>query len=462
VTATDQDWTALDGALGGTVIRPGSREYDAARTAQIPNFREIRPLAVVRCTSAADVAEALAFVRRRALPFAVRSGGHCFAGRSSTEGVLLDVSPLRTVSLVNGRARIGAGAKLGSVYDALSAHRVTIPAGCGPTVGIAGLVLGGGIGILGRKYGLTSDSLVSAEVVLADGRVVGCDAQHEADLFWALRGAGHGTLGVVTSLVLRTVPAPSMTAFHLTWESGLAATVIDAWQRWSPDTPDEIAASLLVSVTGDREPVISLFGAMAGPEADCQDVLATVVRAVGTAPASASYRYGSHRETKRLLTQIDVHGVGEESVAGSNVHSVSRSEYFGGPLPGEAVTALVRQLADGRRPGEDRELDFSPLGGAYGRVAPDATAFVHRSDRFLLKQAVAVSADAPAGEREAARNWLKRSWELVHPYGTGRAYQNFPDPDLRDPARAYFGSNLERLRRVKHAYDPDGLLRDLG
>ena len=127
-------------------------------------------------------------------------------------------------------------------YDALDRHGLTIAAGCGPTVGIAGLTLGGGLGILGRGSGLTCDQLRRARVVLADGRVVECDERRDEDLFWALRGAGGGTLGVVASFDFATVPARPGTGFHLIWPHSAAAAVIEAWQVWAPDAPDELAA----------------------------------------------------------------------------------------------------------------------------------------------------------------------------------------------------------------------------
>ena len=133
----------------------------------------------------------------------MRSGGHCFAGRSSTTGLLIDVEPIDHVDLDGQRATIGAGARLGPIYDALAAHGRTIAGGCGPTVGIAGLALGGGLGILGRRYGLTCDQMVGAQVVLADGRVVETDEHNDPDLFWALRGSGGGQFGVVTRLSSR-------------------------------------------------------------------------------------------------------------------------------------------------------------------------------------------------------------------------------------------------------------------
>src|SRR5262245_66395813 len=124
------------------------------------------------------------------VPTATRSGGHCFEGRSSTEGIVIDVTAMDTVSVSEGVATVGAGARLGDVYDSLNALDLTVPAGSCPSVGIAGLTLGGGLGILGRKFGLTSDHLVAAQVVLADGRIVACDDDHDRELFWAMRGAG--------------------------------------------------------------------------------------------------------------------------------------------------------------------------------------------------------------------------------------------------------------------------------
>jgi len=168
----------LQGAITGRVVLPGSSDYDSLRKPSIPRFHDVRPQAVVRCETPTDVAETIRLARRTGLRAAARSGGHCFAGHSSTEGVVIDVTPMRSVSVSGGTATVGAGARLGAVYDSLDEHDLTIAAGCGPTVGIAGLTLGGGLGILGRKHGLTADNLLAAQVVLADGRVVDCDDHH--------------------------------------------------------------------------------------------------------------------------------------------------------------------------------------------------------------------------------------------------------------------------------------------
>jgi FAD/FMN-containing dehydrogenase len=445
------DLSALERTVEGEVVLPESPAYEVVRKPAIARFHDARPQAVVLCASAGDVAETIAFARRAGLPAVPRSGGHCFAGRSSTEGIVIDVTPMRSVFVSGGMATVGAGARLGDVYDALDRHGLTMAAGCGPEVGIAGLTLGGGLGILGRSHGLTSDQLVMAQVVLADGRIVECDEQHDEDLFWALRGAGGGSFGVVTSLVFRCIPAPDATSFHLTWPYTEAAAVLDAWQEWSPPARDELAASLLMKVGGpvDRQPAVHVIGAMLGGKSDTLDLLDGLTARAGVEPASVVARHASYRETKRWLAGLGEE-IGEEPEDG---HLYSKSEFFRRPLPSEAVEALVELLPEDRPAGEARELDLTPWGGAYNRVPSDATAFAHRDERFLLKQAVVVE---PGADREDARRWLARSWELVHPWGSGGVYPNFPDPDFDDWSEAYHGGNRERLLRVRSSYDPDG------
>jgi hypothetical protein len=455
VTKSRLDWSGLQRNLEGVVVLPGSPEYDSVRKPAIPRFDEIRPQAVVLCRNPADVAEALAFARRSGLQLAARSGGHCFAGRSSTEGAVIDVSPLRSVEVADGLVRVGAGTRLGHLYDALAEHQLTLAAGCGPDVGIAGLTLGGGLGILGRLHGLTCDQLVAAEIVLADGSVVECDDHRDAELFWALRGAGHGTFGIVTSFVFRALPMPVATSFRLAWPFTHAARVIETWQAWSPSAPPELAASLLVTASGDVDepPAVTVFGAMIGPESETVELLEQFVAAVGIDPDPVRQQQRSYRETKRYLSEVGAsEGPVEEAPEG---HPYSKSEYFRQLVPAEGIAALVEHFASQRLPGQSRELDFSPWSGAYNRVAADATAFVHRAERYLLKHAVVIDPDTSGPGVESAKRWLTRSWELAHPWGSGGVYPNFPDPELPDPARAYFGANHERLRQVKQRYDPE-------
>ena len=242
---------ALQNAIGGQVILPGSAAYEEARKPALAQYASIRPAAIVRCSTPADVVEAVARVRDVGLAIAMRSGGHCFAGRSTTRGLVIDLSSLRSVELQGKVATIGAGATLGAIYAQLEGEGRTIAAGSCPTVGIAGLTLGGGLGIFGRTYGLTSDQVLEAQVVLADGRVVECDAERYSDLFWALRGAGAGQFGVVTRFVFKTVRVQELTCFRLGWPLTEANAVLDAWQGWAPEAPKELAASLLLNTFSD-------------------------------------------------------------------------------------------------------------------------------------------------------------------------------------------------------------------
>jgi FAD/FMN-containing dehydrogenase len=395
----------------------------------LPRFAGIRPAAVVPCSTPADVAAALARARADGLPVAVRGGGHCFAGRSSTTGVVIDVSPLTGVRVDGDRATVGAGTRLADLYDRLAGHGRTVPAGCGPTVGIAGLTLGGGLGILGRRYGLTSDHLLAATVVLADGRVVEADD----DLVWVLRGGG--APGVVTALTFRTVPAPDSTAFRLTFPAAAALAVLDAWQHALPDLDDAVAPSLVISAPADpaRPPVVSVFGA--APDSAAVDHL---IARLGTLPDSDQRQHGTHRATKQWLAGDD----DAPDTRFAHLHS----EYFRSTVPAADLVAL---LTTDRRPGEERELDFSPWGGGYNRVPADATAFPHRDARFLLKQTATVAADDQPG------GWLDESHALTHPHGTGGSYPNFPEPGLDDAA--YYLGNTEERRRIWATHDPEGL-----
>jgi FAD/FMN-containing dehydrogenase len=429
---------SLRAALDGELITPDSAAYEAARRPALARFHHVRPIAVVRCASTRDVTRALAFARHNGTQVVPRGGGHCFAGRSSTAGLVLDLSRLDAVIVrPDGSARIGAGARLAEVYDGLHRSGRAVPAGCGPTVGIAGLTLGGGLGLLGRRHGLTCDALLSAQVVLADGRVVDCDLDRDPELFWALRGAGGGQFGVVTSLVFATVAEPRATRFELRWPEAAAVDVVAGWQRWASAAPDDVTANLsLVAEPGHPLRVV-VFGAAVRDAGPATVLLESLAVRVGVRPG-IRHQVLTWRDLKRSFAGPESHGAAP---------TVSRSEFFSRPMPASAVVPLIDELASGAAPGR-RELNFTAMGGAYNRVPADATAFVHRSERFLLDH---VACD---GDR-----WLDRSWALAHAFASGRVYPNFPDPDLDDWATAYHGGNAERLREVKRSYDPERLFR---
>jgi FAD/FMN-containing dehydrogenase len=461
---TASQWSPLQAAISGEVILPDSQDYDSARKPAIARFHYVQPDAIVRCRTPGDAAEAISFAQTTGLPTSIRSGGHCFAGRSSSEGIVIDVTPMNGVSVSGGVATMGAGARLGEVYDSLNEHDLTLPAGSCPSVGIAGLTLGGGLGILGRRYGLTSDHLLGAQVVLADGRVVDCDHDHDHELFWALRGAGSGNFGVVTSLVFRTRAASSATNFHLAWPYSRAAAVVEAWQAWAPAAPDELYASLLVTAGREVEapPTLDLFGSMLGSEQDAAELLDVLAARVGADPTTDFREHMSRQETTRYWAApraADRADQDERQQSAEHENPFLKSEFFRHPLPRAAITALLANLAEERTPDQSRELDFTPWGGAYNRIRDDATAFVHRRELFSLKHTAIVDRDSPESAKDAAQRWLTKSWRTVRPWGSGRVFPNFPDPALKEWASAYYGTNYERLLGVKATYDPDNFFR---
>lgn len=394
-------------------------------------------MVVIRCGSVADVVAGLEYARETGIHAVARGGGHCFAGRSSIGGIVLDMADLDGISLAgNGYATIGAGARLAQVYEALHVHGRTIPAGCGATVGIAGLTLGGGMGLLGRKHGLTCDRLVGARVVLADGRIVDCDEYREPELFWALRGAGGGQFGVVTSLIFDTVPEPITTRFELRWPQPVLGEIVAAWQDWAPGAPDEITANLTIVAEPGQPPQAVLFGASLTDEAATRDLLH---RFGGAAEVRGGLAY---HQLKNTFAELDSR---EEPEADIRI----RSEFFAQPMRPATIDTLLSMLTTTFAGGDvtgRRQLTFTAMGGAYNRVPGNATAFAHRRELFVLEHIAA-----------AASTWIDRSWQIAHAEGSGGVYPNFPDPRLDDWATAYHGGNHSRLAAAKRAYDPDRL-----
>ena len=424
-------------SLDGDVFTPDSPGYDAIRRPVDLAYQHVRPRLVIRCRAVSDVARVLAYATMTGERITPRGGGHCFAGRSSTEGIVLDLSGLDDISVTDdGIATIGAGARLGEVYAALHVHGRTLPAGCGPTVGITGLTLGGGIGLLGRQYGLTCDRLVGAQVVLADGSVVECDDDHEPDLFWALRGAGGGQFGVVTSLRYDTVVEPMTTRIEVNWSSPVIDEVVTAWQAWAPDAPDELTANLTL-VSEPRAPVrATLFGATTLEEEPTRELLRELVDWAGASTVDLRASLPYHHLKGTFADPLDSSGRAQRV----------RSEFFAHSMAEGTLASLSARLGFSPTTGR-RELAFIAMGGAYNRVAEDVTAFAHRRERFLLQHIAA--ADDP---------WVDDSWAIAHADGSGRVYPNFPDLALDGWAAAYHGANHPRLAAVKRAYDPHRLL----
>src|ERR1700760_1175963 len=265
-TATAADWSALAKDLSGSLVRPGASSYATDLRLFDPRFDDLRPAGIAYCRSAHDVATCLTFARRYAVPVAPRGGGHSYAGYSSTTGLVVDVTAMSSVQVDSGSgtATVGAGTRLIDFYHGLAAHDRAVPGGSCPTVGISGLTLGGGVGVVARAYGLTSDNLVQAQVVTADGQLRTCDSHSDPDLFWACRGGGGGNFGVATSFTFSTHPISGIVLFFLSWPWSQADRVIAAWQSWAPHAPDELWSNLHLAAAPGAAPSLQVGGTYLG------------------------------------------------------------------------------------------------------------------------------------------------------------------------------------------------------
>ncbi|MBB5940122.1 FAD-binding oxidoreductase [Streptomyces zagrosensis] len=460
------DWTALGKGLRGGLIRPGDADYAVARQLYNTRFDAQRPAAIAYVSHTADITECLAFARRHGTPVAIRNGGHSYAGYSSgTDRLVIDVSRLKSVRTSGGSATIGAGAKLIDVYTGLGAHGVTIPAGSCPTVGISGLTLGGGHGVVSRAYGLTADSLTGATIITADGKTLQTSKSREADLFWALRGAGSGNFGVVTELQFRTHKAADGVSAYLTWPWAKAAAVLRAWQEWGPTQPDEIWSSIHFSAAPGRTPTLSVSAFSLGTYGDLQNALDKLADKAGASAKSVSLRRRTYVDAMRgyagcASTPTDqCHLPGK--TPGRHVTGVlrretygARSDFFGRSLNQAGIRALLDQVERyGRKTsgGGAVSVALTALGGAVNRVAPLSTAFVHRRSRMLAQY----TASWPASGAGAAQvSWLDSAHAAMRRYASGAAYQNYADASLKDWRKAYYGDAADRLTKLKKRYDP--------
>ncbi|MBQ0830781.1 FAD-binding oxidoreductase [Streptomyces tagetis] len=460
---TPADWNALAASLDGTLVRPGDRSWTTARQLYNTRFDTLRPAAVAYPAHPEDVRTALGHARAHGVPVALRSGGHSYAGWSSGDGrLIIDVSALDRVRASGDEAVIGAGAKLIDVYRALAARGTTLPAGSCPTVGISGLVLGGGHGVVSRAYGLTCDHLTGATLITADGRRLTADATENPDLFWALRGAGNGTFGVVTELRFRTRPAPQAVSAYLTWPWSRAGRLVAAWQRWGPDQPDEIWSSLHLEAVAGRGPAVSLAAFSLGTLGDLQNAVDRLAAQTGASASHVSFKRRSYREAMEVYagcssfpTDARCHlsgstpGRAPEGGLARETYA-ARSDFFDRDIPAAGVTALLDRLRTVS--GGAGSVSFTALGGAVNRVAPTATAFVHRRSRTLAQYLASWPA---GGDGAASRNWLASVHGAMRPYASGAAYQNYTDPELKDWRTAYYGDAAPRLTALKDRYDPD-------
>jgi hypothetical protein len=462
------DWALLAGTLKGRLILPGDATYSSARQQFNPRFDGIAPAAVAYCQTRDDVARSLAFARAHGVVPVPRSGGHSFAGWSAGPGLVVDVSPLSNVSVdaPTKTVRVGAGTKLVDLYAALAGAGLALAGGSCPTVGIAGLTLGGGMGVLDRKYGLTCDALQSLDVVTADSQAFTSDPASHSDLWWASRGGGGGSMAVATSFTFAAHAAGPIVVFTLEWPWAAAADVLSGWQAWGLSAPMELWSNCqLLATSGGGLPRLRVSGVFLGSAA-AGDWLGRLTKAVGAAP---SYRFvGPEPFLHAMMIEA---GCAADTVPQCHLAApgtpgvltrspfAAKSDFLTAAWPGPAVASAVDAVR-GRQemavPGGGAiVLDLT--GGAINQVAPGDTAFVHRNTSFLAEYSANWDAGAPPAVVDANVAWLRQTWTALRPFASGQAYQNYPDPDLADWQQAYYGANLARLTAVKASYDPDDI-----
>jgi FAD/FMN-containing dehydrogenase len=464
------DWNALAKDLSGPLYRPGESGYPVASRLFDPRFDSIHPAGVAYCRNPHDVATCLAFVRKFKIPVAARCGGHSYAGWSSSTGLVIDVTRMPGVTVSGSTVTVGAGTRLIDFYNGLAAHGRAVPGGSCPTVGISGLTLGGGIGVVGRAFGLTCDLLESLQIVTADGELRTCGNRENPDLFWACRGGGGGNFGVVTSFTFVTFPAPSPWLFFLRWSWKHAAAVVAAWQSWAPHAPDALWSNLhLAAAPGGRTPTVEVGGTYIGGINGVAGLLDQLYARVGLKPDVSHFlNQFSYLNAMLLEAGCNTGQAGYEAchpnwtfTGGGNLSrqpQLAKSDFFTRPLSSAGIGTLLRGIESLQSvhgaPGGVGGIAFDALGGAINRYKPDVTAFVHRNALFDAQYTTDWTNGAAAAGINNQHAWLRSFWQSMRPYASGQAYQNYIDPDLINWSQAYYGANYPRLRQVKRTYDP--------
>ncbi|HET6633787.1 MAG TPA: FAD-binding oxidoreductase [Streptomyces sp.] len=437
-------------ALHGPVTGPQDADYEASRT--IYNAMIDRhPAAIVRCGDAVEVAAAVAFARDHGLELAVRGGGHSGPGLCVVDdGVTLDLSPLRAVYVDpdTRTAEVGGGCVIGDLDRASHEFGLAAPAGIVSTTGVGGLTLGGGHGYLTRRYGLTVDNLLSAQVVLADGRIVTADEGHHPDLFWALRGGG-GNFGVVTSFTYRLHPVDTVGVGVTLWPVDRTRDVLAWYREYLPAAPEDIFGFFAVLVVPPAPPfppethgrkMCAVVWCLNGDLRALDDTLQVVHQ-----PATPAFHFTTPMPYPDLQSMFD-------GLLPPGLQWYWRGDFFD-RLDDE--TLEITQRYGESIPTTLSTAHLYPVDGAPHRVDPDSTAFNHRD---AVWSGVFAGIDDNAANAKAIRDWCVDFWTEMHPHSMGGAYVNFLGADEGvDRVRSTYRDHYDRLAQVKRTYDPDNL-----
>jgi hypothetical protein len=439
----------LQQSLRGDLIDPAHQDYESARRLYNAMIDK-HPALIAQCIDVADVITCVRFAAAEGIDLAVRGGGHNGGGLGSVDdGLVIDLSRLRGVR-VNPDARtatVAGGTTLGELDHATHPFGLAVPAGIISTTGVGGLTLGGGLGYLTRKYGLSIDNLIEADVVLADGSLVRASESENDDLFWAIRGGG-GNFGVVTSFTFQTRPVSTIVGGPMLWPLEQTPEVLAFYTEMLAKGPDELGGffALLTVPPGPPFPeelhlkkVCGVVWCYVGTPEDAKAALA---------PIRAKFPPALDGVTEMPLPALQA--------AFDGLYPPGDQWYwradFVGDIPEKAVEA---HLAHARElPTWKSTMHLYPIDRAARRVAADATPWTYRDARFAQ---VIVGVDPDPAMAGTVRDWTISYWDALHPYSLGGAYTNFMMDEGSDRVRASYGSNYKRLAKIKARYDPANL-----
>jgi FAD/FMN-containing dehydrogenase len=445
-----QALSSLTARLTGTAIVSGDADYEEARKVWNGTVDK-RPAVIVRCRSVEDVIAAVNFAREERLPVSIRGGGHHVAGSSLNDGgLVVDLSQMREVSVepASKTARAEGGAQLQDLDGATLAHGLAVPTGLFSETGIAGLTLSGGYGWQTRSRGLTSDNLVGADIVTADGKLLRATATENPDLFWALRGGGTN-LGVVTAFEYRAHPMPAEVFFNfVAYPVADAKQVLTRMRAYNLTSPREVGVIGVIWTFPASEPYPQevwnqQFVGFVGPyigDADEGERIQQPIRELGTPMLDFSGRM-PFADVQRAFD--------EEYPKGRRYYW--RSAYLK-ELSDDAITTMVDLGA--RRPSPLTSLDLWILGGAVQDLGPQETPIAHRHAPYMA----GIESNWTDAAQDAANiAWAREAQAALAPYSTGGSYLNFEDPTDTSRVAAVYGANYERLQQIKRRYDPEDL-----
>lgn len=427
--------------LTGRIVFPDDADYDRARVEYNRRFNKF-PRVIVFCQRTQDIINAVKWARERKVPIRIRSGRHSYEGFSAvTGGIIIDVSEMNKIRVDRKRnlAYVQTGAQLAEVYRQLWEKGVTIPAGTAADVGVAGLTLGGGIGLLSRQYGLTLDHLQAVNMVVASGKkgaklLKATPGQH-ADLLWASKGGGGGNFGIASSFTFRVRPIKSVSIYSITWKWKDFIKVFDKWQRWAPSVTNRLTST--IEMSSKQVGTIVSTGQLLGTAEELRRLVKPLLDT--GSPIKVKVQQVPYIEAVKFFAESDENLLPKFKITGAYAYK---------NLPIQGIKVLQDFLA--KAPNRHSTVWCQSLGGAVGRVMPSETAYFHRGARYIFELSARWRENT---SQPASVHWVNRFREALTPYVIGD-YVNFPDLHIKHWPQAYYGTNFVRLKQIKKKYDP--------